>query len=66
MKEKKSETAIVKGTLTKELAKSLDSLIGPWGSNRQDVVAKILTTWLYNEGYVKELRDKKSPTKTKK
>ncbi len=50
----KAETDIVKGTVTKEQKEIIRKLIGPLGSNEQDVVGKILTIWLYNEGYLKE------------
>ena len=54
LKEKpKAETVIVKGTITKEQREILQKLIGVIGSNEQDVVGKILTLWLYNEGFLK-------------
>ena len=31
----------------------LKNLVGVIGSNEQDVVGKILTLWLYNEGFLK-------------
>jgi hypothetical protein len=49
----KAETVIVKGTVTKEQRKLMQRLIGTIGSNEQDVVGKILTLWLYNEGFLK-------------
>ena len=63
MAEKQSKTTVVKGTVTVEQANAIDKLIGPLGSNRQDVVGKILTIWLYNEGTIKEIS--KSPPKSK-
>ena len=54
LKEKpKAETVIVKGTITREQREILQKLIGVIGSNEQDVVGKILTLWLYNEGFLK-------------
>jgi len=49
----KAETVIVKGTLTKGQRELLRKLIGVIGSNEQDVVGKVLTLWLYNEGFLK-------------
>jgi len=49
----KAETIIVKGTVTREQQEVLQKFIGVIGSNEQDVVGKILTLWLYNEGYIK-------------
>jgi hypothetical protein len=54
----KAETVIVKGTVTKEQRELLQKLIGTIGSNEQDVVGKILTLWLYNEGFLKIRRAK--------
>lgn len=51
MTEKQAPTLTVKGTVTEKQAQALDSLIGTIGSNRQDVVGKILTMWLYNEKF---------------
>ena len=54
LKEKpKTETFIVKGTITKEQRAAIQKLIGVIGSNEQDVIGKILTLWLYNEGFLK-------------
>lgn len=50
----KAETTIVKGTVTEKQKKVIQGLIGNIGSNEQDVVGKILTIWLYNEGFLKE------------
>ena len=52
---KKAETVAVKGTITKEQKEVLQRLIGLLGSNEQDVVGKIITLWLYNEGFLKQL-----------
>lgn len=49
----KAETTTVKGTVTLKQKEVIQNLIGPIGSNEQDVVGKILTIWLYNEGYLK-------------
>ena len=51
---KKTETTIVKGTITLKQKKVIEKLIGILGSNEQDVVGKIITIWLYNEGYLKK------------
>ena len=52
----KAETVIVKGTVTKEQRELIQKLVGTIGSNEQDVVGKILTLWLYNEGFLKVKR----------
>jgi hypothetical protein len=49
----KAQTVIVKGTITQDQRIILQKLIGVIGSNEQDVVGKILTLWLYNEGFLK-------------
>jgi hypothetical protein len=49
----KAETAVVKGTVTANQKEAIAGLIGVLGSNEQDVVGKILTLWLYNEGFLK-------------
>jgi hypothetical protein len=49
----KVDTVVVKGTLTENQRQALQKLIGVLGSNEQDVVGKILTLWLYNEGFLK-------------
>ncbi|NCN87038.1 hypothetical protein GW932_04330 [archaeon] len=51
---KRAETSTVKGTITSEQRKILQNFIGIIGSNEQDVVGKIITLWLYNEGYLKK------------
>lgn len=48
----KAETVTIKGTITEEQRKSIKNLIGLLGSNEQDVVSKIITLWLYNEGFL--------------
>jgi hypothetical protein len=54
LKEKhKAETVTVKGTITQDQRIVLQKLVGVIGSNEQDVVGKILTLWLYNEGFLK-------------
>jgi len=52
-KKPKAETIIVKGTITKEQREIIQRFIGIIGSNEQDVVGKIITLWLYTEGYLK-------------
>lgn len=49
----RSETSVVKGTITTNQKEAIASLVGILGSNEQDVVGKILTLWLYNEGFLK-------------
>jgi len=49
----KARTVIVKGTITNDQRLILQKLVGVIGSNEQDVVGKILTLWLYNEGFLK-------------
>ena len=51
-KKPKAETMTVKGTVTRNQREILQNLIGIIGSNEQDVVGKILTLWLYNEGFL--------------
>lgn len=55
----KAETIIVKGTITNTQRDILQKYIGIIGSNEQDVVGKILTLWLYNEGHLKMKRNEK-------
>jgi hypothetical protein len=49
---KKAKTSTIKGTITEDQKKIIQNFIGILGSNEQDVVGKILTLWLYNEGYL--------------
>jgi len=48
----KAKTTIIKGTITLDQKKILQNFVGIIGSNEQDVVGKIITLWLYNEGYL--------------
>lgn len=48
----RSETTVVKGTVTTNQKEAITNLVGILGSNEQDVVGKILTLWLYNEGFL--------------
>jgi hypothetical protein len=57
---KKAETLTVRGTVTNEQREVINGLIGIIGSNEQDVVGKIITIWLYNEGMLKRLIDQKT------
>ncbi|MGD9276145.1 MAG: hypothetical protein PVJ67_03145 [Candidatus Pacearchaeota archaeon] len=52
----RAETVIVKGTITKKQREVLQKFVGIIGSNEQDVVGKILTLWMYNEGHLKNLK----------
>jgi hypothetical protein len=54
----KAETVIVKGTVTKDQRMLIQKLVGILGSNEQDVVGKVLTLWLYNEGFLKIEKEK--------
>jgi len=49
----KAQTVTIKGTITNNQRKIIRKLIGTIGSNEQDVIGKILTLWLYNEGFLK-------------
>lgn len=53
MDNNKSETSVVRGTIPLKQKKVIQELVGVLGSNEQDVVGKIITLWLYNEGYLK-------------
>jgi len=55
----KSETTTVRATVTIEQKNIIQKLIGVLGSNEQDVVSKILTLWIYNEGFLKNKFDGK-------
>ena len=48
----RAETTVIKGTITLEQKEILQRFIGVIGSNEQDVIGKIITLWLYNEGYL--------------
>ena len=52
----KAKTVTVKGTITTEQKEVIKKLIGILGSNEQDVIGKILTLWLYNEGFLKKTK----------
>ena len=51
---KQAKTEVIKGTVTLEQKRALLSLVGPIGSNLQDVVGKILTMWLYEQNHLKK------------
>jgi hypothetical protein len=53
----KAETASVKATITLEQKEAIKGLVGLIGSNEQDVVSKIITLWLYNEGFLNKNKD---------
>ena len=53
IKRLKAKTSIVKCTVTVNEKDAIASLVGILGSNEQDVVGKIITLWLYNEGFLK-------------
>ena len=55
LKKAKSETTVVKGTITTNQKEAIKQLVGILGSNEQDVVGKIITLWLYNEGFLKNI-----------
>lgn len=52
----RAETVTVKGTITEKQRKIIRKFIGIIGSNEQDVVGKILTLWMYNEGHLKDIK----------
>lgn len=52
LKRFKAETSVVKCTITKNQKDVIAELVGILGSNEQDVVGKIVTLWLYNEGFL--------------
>ncbi len=52
----RAETVVVKGTITAKQKSVISELIGVLGSNEQDVIGKILTLWLYNEGFLKNIK----------
>jgi hypothetical protein len=56
LKRSKAETVVVKGTITSNQKDAIVNLVGVLGSNEQDVVGKILTLWLYNEGFLKNIK----------
>ena len=56
LKKTKSETEVVKGTVTANQKDAIRGLVGILGSNEQDVVGKIITLWLYNEGFLKNIK----------
>jgi hypothetical protein len=60
----KAKTVVVKGTITKNQKLVIKKLVGILGSNEQDVVGKILTLWLYNEGFL-NIDQKQNKNKTK-
>jgi hypothetical protein len=58
LNETRTKSATVKGTIPLNQKEAIKKLIGIIGSNEQDVVGKIITLWLYNEGYL-ALKNKK-------
>ena len=52
LNETQHKSATVKGTITSNQREAIKKLIGVIGNNEQDVVGKIITLWLYNEGYL--------------
>jgi hypothetical protein len=56
----KTKSATVKGTIPLNQKEIIKKLIGIVGNNEQDVVGKILTLWLYNEGYLNQNNTKKT------
>jgi RNA-binding protein YhbY len=66
LKRPKAETVTIKGTVTKDQREIIQKLIGLLGSNEQDVIGKILTLWLYNEGFLKKTRSSNKIEEIKK
>ena len=62
----RAETSVVKGTVTLQQKEAILRLVGILGSNEQDVVGKIITLWLYNEGFLKEGKNKKEGANKKR
>lgn len=58
-KETCNKSVVVKGTIPENQEKIIKELIGIIGTNTQDVVGKIITLWLYNEGYLNQDKSKK-------
>jgi hypothetical protein len=56
----KTKSATVKGTIPVNQKEIIKKLIGIVGNNEQDVVGKIITLWLYNEGYLNQNNSKKT------
>lgn len=54
------KSSVVKGTITENQKKAIQKLVGIIGNNEQDVVGKIITLWLYNEGFLLENKSKKT------
>ena len=63
LKRVKANTVTVKGTITTNQKDAISKLIGILGSNEQDVVGKIITLWLYNEGFLKNIKEGRSKIK---
>ena len=55
----KNKSATIKGTITVNQKEAIKKLIGVIGNNEQDVVGKIITLWLYNEGYLNKNKKEK-------
>ena len=55
----RTKSAVVKGTIPENQKEIIKKLVGIVGNNEQDVVGKIITLWLYNEGYLNQARSKK-------
>ncbi len=58
LKRNRVETVSIKGTVTKKQKEVIRNLIGVLGSNEQDVIGKIIVLWLYNEGFLKNKKEK--------
>ena len=56
LKRSKADTVVVNGTSTANQKDVISELVGVLWSNEQDVVGKILTLWLYNEGFLKNIK----------
>ena len=60
LKKTTAKSAIVKGTVTETQKDAIKKLIGVIGNNEQDVVGKIITLWLYNEGFLEQKKEKRT------
>lgn len=58
----RTKSVVLKCTISEEQERIIENLVGLIGNNKQDVAGKILTLWLYNEGYLKA-GDKKDDKK---
>lgn len=63
LKQTRTKSVTIKCTITERQSKVIGELVGILGNNEQDVVGKILTLWLYNEGYLSNNKGQKNGAK---